>query len=71
MKYDPIQDNPVIRPLIEAAASKAEQLLEHDPRRGQMGFCFVHWATMKKILREAHGIDWKTPAELNPDVLFD
>lgn len=38
MEYDPIYDDPAIRPLIDAAALKAEKLLEHDPRRGQMGF---------------------------------
>ena len=71
MEYDPIYDDPAIRPLIDAAALKAEKLLEHDPRRGQMGFCYVGWATIKKILLEEHGIDWKTPSEMNPGVLFD
>ena len=71
MQYDPIYDDPAIKPLIDSAALEAGRLLEHDPKRGQMGFCYVTWATIKRILREEHGIEWKTPSEMNPDVLFD
>jgi hypothetical protein len=71
MKHDPIYEDPSIRPLIDAAASEAQRLLEHDPRRGEMGFCYVVWETTKKILHEKHGIDWKTPSEMNPRIFFD
>jgi len=71
MQHDPIEDDPAIMPLIDAAALEAARLLEHDPRRGQMGFCYVGWAATKRILREKHGIEWKTPSEMNPNILFD
>jgi hypothetical protein len=38
---------------------------------GRMGYCHVFWPAKKKVLREKYGIEWKSPAELNPDTLFD
>jgi hypothetical protein len=38
---------------------------------GSMGYCHVFWPAKKKVLREKYGIDWKSPAELNPDARFD
>ena len=35
------------------------------------GYCYLYWAAKKRILREKYNIDWKSPSELNPDVLFD
>ena len=36
-----------------------------------LGSCHVYWANKKIILREKYGIDWKSPAELNPFIHFD
>ena len=57
--------------VIKAAELEAEQLLAEHPLRGKIGFCHLHWATMQRILREKYGIDWKSPPEMNPHVLFD
>ncbi len=38
---------------------------------GYMGFCHLYWTTKKRILRDEFGIEWKTPAEMNPNVMFD
>ena len=35
-----------------------------------MGMCHGLWQRKKELLKEM-GIDWKTPAETNPDVIFD
>lgn len=35
-----------------------------------MGVCHSFWARKQQLLKQA-GIDWKTPAEMNPDVIFD
>jgi hypothetical protein len=39
-------------------------------RRGQ-GLCHRIWARTKALLRERHGIEWRSPAEVNPWVIFD
>lgn len=38
---------------------------------GYMGYCHAFWSRKKAILREEYGIEWKTPAELNPHITFD
>lgn len=41
------------------------------PQNYMMGMCHSIWAMKKTILRYGFNIDWKTPSELHPDVLFD
>ena len=38
-----------------------------------MGLGFVHiiWKYQKIVLERDYGISWESPAELNPDILFD
>lgn len=38
---------------------------------GKLGYCHLIWCKRKRILKEKYNIDWKTPAEMNPDVIFD
>ena len=35
------------------------------------GYCHMFWETKKRLLKEEYGIDWLTPAECNPDIMFD
>lgn len=49
--------------------NKIEKILKDVPR--MLGFCHVYWATKKKILLEDYGIVWYTPAECNPDIIYD
>lgn len=48
---------------------KIEEILKDEPRT--IGFCHRYWSTKKKILREQYGIIWYTPAECNPDIIYD
>jgi hypothetical protein len=34
------------------------------------GWCYRYWARVKELMRERHNIDWKTPAEMNPGIIF-
>lgn len=36
-----------------------------------MGYCNNYWSAKKVILKEKYNIDWYTPAEENPDVIYD
>ena len=53
---------------MEEVNAKAEALAGPDT---YMGYCHIFWAAKKKILREEYGIDWKTPAEEYPTIIFD
>jgi hypothetical protein len=71
IKRDPIEDDPRIRPSIEVSDIEAEKELENHPLRGEMGFCYIFWATKTRILEEKYSIDGKSPDEMNPDIIFD
>lgn len=36
-----------------------------------MGFCFRYWNAKRALLKEEYGIDWKSPSQMNPRVMFD
>ena len=35
------------------------------------GLCYRQWSMVKRLLKERHGVDWKSSAELNPWTRFD
>ncbi len=39
--------------------------------RHHMGFCFMFWNAKRELLKEKYGIDWRSPAQMNPRVMFD
>ena len=49
---------------------KVKEVYKQHCIRG-MGFCHSYWATKKSILKDKYGIDWKSPAEMNPQTCFD
>lgn len=36
-----------------------------------IGYCHSFWSLKKQILRDEYGIDWKTPSERYPTIIFD
>ena len=70
IKIDPIEKNPKLRAIFIAVEKEVEVELAKHPDRGTLGFTHTIWETKKHILKEKHGIDWKTPAEMNPDCCF-
>ncbi|MBD5174066.1 MAG: hypothetical protein HDT08_05475 [Bacteroidales bacterium] len=40
-------------------------------KNGMMGFCHFYWAAKKSILSNKYGIEWFSPAEENPNALYD
>lgn len=37
----------------------------------QMGFCFMYWSAKRDYLKDHYNIDWHSPAQMNPQVMFD
>ena len=52
---------------------RAEEMARQDlgDKYGLLGTCHYVWHYKKKILKEEYNIDWKSPAELNPNTYFD
>ena len=36
-----------------------------------LGFVRIVWKTKKKILRRDYGLNWKSPVEKYPDIIYD
>ena len=68
---DPIEDDPKYRTVFRNIDGEVKNILEDDPRQGDLGYCHHYWDTKKKLLKEKYDIEWKTPAEMNPHIFFD
>ncbi len=71
MEIDPIENDPLIAPLIAEAEKLANIELEEQKVEINRGFCHLFWKTKKRILKEQFGIEWKSPAEMNKGLRFD
>ena len=69
LKYDPKEDDPKFTLIIDQAEEEAGKNLE-DYNGHEIGFCYRYWSEIQHILKEKHGIDWKSPAEMNPYMFF-
>jgi hypothetical protein len=68
LRYDLVQRTPEWENCIyEVEKECAERLKDH--LRG-MGFCHAYWPVKRELLAK-HGITWRTPAQMNPKVMFD
>ena len=68
MKRDPIEETKEYK---EIEKELEEKIKAEIGEGGYMGFCHLYWGTKKIILKRDYNIDWKSPAELNPGILFD
>ena len=52
---------------------KVNQILEDEFKAHPKGtgFCHIFWARKKQLLKQLYNINWKTPAELNPGIIFE
>jgi len=56
----------------EEAMKKIDPILDKEFPKDQvvMGSCHRYWARKRDLLKTA-GIEWKSPAEMNPNIRFD
>lgn len=66
--YDPVEDTEDYKRVIQDIEKELDTLMADRP--GGLGSCHTYWHLKKKLLARA-GIDWKSPSECNPHVLFD
>jgi len=67
--YNPQENDLKVKTAIKKAAKEAKRNLIFT--RKTLGYCHVFWGEQKRILKDKYGIDWKTPAERNPNARFD
>jgi len=72
-KHDPIEDDPNMKHILDAADRETQQVIAGDgpDLKRQLGYSHRVWAVKKGILRVKYGVEWRTPAEMNPKIAFD
>jgi hypothetical protein len=68
-KFDPQESDPQLRSVFAAVDAEAERAVG-DVRRDER-FIFRFWSVKKRILQQKYRINWKTPAELNPSIVYN
>jgi hypothetical protein len=73
---DPQEDDPVIGPIIKAAIEEARAIVDREfEERGygpnMKGRVPGTWKRAAEILRKRHGIEWKSPTQMNPGLFVD
>lgn len=69
LKVDPVEYTLLWESIYYDVEDELDILLEGFPRG--MGFCFKYWQTKEDLLEHKYGIRWKSPAMMNPGVMFD
>ena len=68
LNFDPIRRTPLWEENYCRWEKECESRLGDIPRG--MGFCFAYWHTFAEVLRK-DGVEWKSPSQMNPAVMFD
>lgn len=68
LAFDPIQRTAQWEEIIYDVEKEVDELLKNEPRH--MGFCHHYWAVKREVL-EKRGIEWHSPAAMNPRTKFD
>lgn len=68
LKFDAVERTPEWEANYYDVEQECDRRLGDTPRG--MGFCFAYWSTLREV-RSERGIEWHSPHELNPRVMFD
>lgn len=68
---DPIEFDPITTPLVVSIEAEGRDRLDRGEFGQGRGKAHRLWAWMKSELQSRHGIEWKSPREMNPDVRID
>lgn len=69
LRTDPVEYTREWEKIYYDVEDELDRRLANVPR--QMGFCFQYWAMKRELLMEKYGIDWRSPSQMNPRVMFD
>mgnify|MGYP003304456685 CR=1 FL=1 len=68
LKFSSVERTPIWEEIYYDAEVECDKELGDIPRG--MGFCYGYWHTLQNVLAK-RGIEWQSPKELNPRVMFD
>lgn len=70
-RIDPIEVDPKYKEIFSKIDDEIAEDLKNHPQKDSLGFCHIYWDRKQEILKDKYHIRWKTPTEMNPEVLFD
>ena len=70
---DPIEKTPEFKAVIKEVEMLAMAALKKDGITEEMcrGWYTYFWEYKKKILKKKYGIKWKSPSDMNPDIIYE
>ena len=68
LKYDKIEDTPKYKSIIERVENEVADSIIKVPMEMDF-YCYIYFDIKKDILKK-YGIDWNSPADMNPDFEF-
>ncbi len=68
LQYDPIEWSARWEEVIDEVQREVDDRLADVPRG--MGFCHCYWPELRSALKR-RGINWRSPSQMNPCVMFD
>ncbi len=71
MTVDPIEETPEYKLVVNEVEQEAHKTLADQGVQKTRGYIHQFWTLKKKMLKDKHSIDWKSPAEMNPNAKFD
>lgn len=69
LKRDPVEYTYLWEEIYYDVEDYLKDRFANAPR--QMGFCFMYWSAKRNYLKDNYNIDWHSPAQMNPHVMFD
>ena len=71
IKYDPIEDTEKYKKIKDELEEKIKIRIEKEGINKGLGYCHIYWEFKKMILKEEYNMDWNSPTEMNPGIIFD
>lgn len=69
LRHDPVEYTREWERIYYDVEEELERRFDNAPRG--MGFCFHFWNAKRELLSERYGIEWRSPSQMNPRVMFD
>lgn len=69
LRRDPVEYTWMWEDICYDVEDELERRFANAPRH--MGFCFRYWSAKRELLKEKYGIEWRSPSQMNPHVMFD
>ena len=67
--YDPVEDTVEYQNIRDELESELFKLMQNVDVK--MGRSYKYWSLKQRILKQKYNIDWKSPPEMNPGIIFN